>query len=187
MISAAWSLRHAGDLLQLALLLGARCLGLFDHLAVVSLPVGDRLLPPGQVFLHVVQTLFPAQQAVLQLGQLLAALLYLRFNLSAQLVHLILKLNSSFPLSRLSLPVRILDDALRGLFGRMYLGLPHVFASQEPADHTDDRHHEDYYDPQDCHHLDITIPLPHALSRLPKPGVREPHGGIKKAELPSGR
>jgi hypothetical protein len=79
-------------------------------------------------------------------------------------MHLILKLDSSFPLGRLSLPLSILDDALRSLLGRMDLGLSHVLSGQEPGHHTDYRYHKDYYDPHDCHHLDITIPL-HARYR----------------------
>ncbi len=141
------------------LLLGTGSLRLFDHLAVMSLPVGHRLLPPGNVLLHLIQTLFATQQAVLQLRHLMAALLYLRFDLSTKLMHLILELDAGFPLCRLRLPLGILENVLRGLLGRMDLGLSHVFACEEPGDHSDYRHHKDYYDPQDCHHLDITIPL----------------------------
>jgi hypothetical protein len=96
-------------------------------------------------------------------------------------MHLILKLNSSLPLGRFGLTLSILDDALRGLLGRMNLGFSHVFTSQEPADNADYRHHKDYYDPHDCHHLDITIPLPHALSRFPTPKVCEDLTGHQKS------
>ena len=92
MISAAWSLVMPEICFQLPLLLGLGRLRFFDHLAVVGLAVGDRLLPARHVLLHLVQTLFAAQQPVLQLGQLLPALLDLGLGPSAQLMHLILEL-----------------------------------------------------------------------------------------------
>ena len=89
---------HPGDLFQLPLLLGPRGLRLLDHLAVVSLAVGDRLLPTGQVLLDLIQSLLPAEQTVLKLRQLLAPLLGLRLDLRAKLMEFILQLQPRFPL-----------------------------------------------------------------------------------------
>ncbi len=99
MISEACSLVMPEICLQLLLLLRPRCLGFFQHLAVVSLTIGDRLLAPRHVLLHLVEALFAAQEPVLQLDQLLPALLHLGLSLRAQLMHLILELHSSFTLS----------------------------------------------------------------------------------------
>ena len=154
-----------GDGLQLMLLLGARRLCLFEHPAVVSFPVG---WPTARACAR--SFCISSRPSSRSAGGSPTARASWRRSFTPLSAWVRSSCISSLSSTRAS---RCVASASRWASWTMFsaccsaewiLASPTYFRAKKPADHTDDRHDQDYYDPSRLSSSDITIPV-HTRSR----------------------